>query len=568
MRQHYFSARYVFLRSWKEEGLYRKFYTFAEWRLFCCKPNYYPKLPFKMRKFLFPPLLLMLICCSALNATAETIKMDLRTRDIVTDEIFIKQVDIDPATTAIIIIDPWNSHWCMTASERVNSLVPRMNLVLDIARQTGMQIVWNPTDVVTMYAGWPQYEKSVAVKVQKAPHTRDIPSVKFTAPGGGCICGPGIQCRGNYGWDNINPDLVIGDQDLISASTDEIYSLLKERGIERIIYMGVHTNMCVFGKPGALGPMWAAGFDCMLARDINDALTSYFPDKGYTPDMGTIEIDNNLEQGGVPTVNMVEEFTRAGLLKTSEPYDMVRIAPWGKPERPYIMDQPIIVTLAQPMLPDAEIRYTTDGSEPTSKSTLYTAPFEVDESLTLRAAAFRKGKQVSVPSSAYYVKMQSELPAKPNVYLEELEYISNQYVNSGYEHCAWFPVAGKSFEGKKLRVRGEYYDHGMGFRAPASIQYQLKPEYKRFVARAGIDENMLDEDLGRFKAIHSSVIFRLLVDGELVAESPVMRITQEPWRFDVPIPAGSRLISLVCMDAGSRNILDYGNWLDAGFITE
>ncbi|KAA6323207.1 hypothetical protein EZS27_027335, partial [termite gut metagenome] len=39
-----------------------------------------------------------------------------------------------------------------------------------------------------------------------------------------------------------------------------------------------------------------------------------------------------------------------------------------------------------------------------------------------------------------------------------------------------------------------------------------------------------------------------------------------PWRFDVEIPTGSRRINLVCMDAGSRNILDYGNWVDAGFI--
>jgi hypothetical protein len=63
------------------------------------------------------------------------------------------------------------------------------------------------------------------------------------------------------------------------------------------------------------------------------------------------------------------------------------------------------------------------------------------------------------------------------------------------------------------------------------------------------------------------VVFCLFIDGKPVAESPVMRISQEPWRFDVEIPAGSRLIDVVCMDAGSRNILDYGNWLDAGFIT-
>jgi hypothetical protein len=100
------------------------------------------------------------------------------------------------------------------------------------------------------------------------------------------------------------------------------------------------------------------------------------------------------------------------------------------------------------------------------------------------------------------------------------------------------------------------------------VQYEIKPEYKRFVALAGVDENMLEVEYGRFLAIHSSVVFRLFIDGRQAAESPVMRISQEPWRFDVEIPHGSRHISLVCMDAGSRSILDYGNWLDAGFLTK
>ncbi|MDR2683158.1 MAG: hypothetical protein LBB64_04720 [Dysgonamonadaceae bacterium] len=71
---------------------------------------------------------------------------------------------------------------------------------------------------------------------------------------------------------------------LFSSSTDEIYSLLAERGIVDIIYIGVHTNMCVFGKPGAMSSMWKSGFRCFLARDLNDAFTHYDPTTGYTPD--------------------------------------------------------------------------------------------------------------------------------------------------------------------------------------------------------------------------------------------------------------------------------------------
>ena len=44
--------------------------------------------------------------------------------------------------------------------------------------------------------------------------------------------------------------------------------------------------------------------------------------------------------------------------------------------------------------PDAEIRYTTDGSAPTAKSELYTQPFTWKGYIDLQAAAFKKGKML------------------------------------------------------------------------------------------------------------------------------------------------------------------------------
>jgi hypothetical protein len=58
----------------------------------------------------------------------------------------------------------------------------------------------------------------------------------------------------------------------------------------------------------------------------------------------------------------------------------------------------------------------------------------------------------------------------------------------------------------------------------------------------------------------------VFIDGKLTAESPVMRLSQEPWRFDVVIPEGSRRISLAVTDAGSRSPFDLGDWLQAGFV--
>lgn len=44
-------------------------------------------------------------------------------------------------------------------------------------------------------------------------------------------------------------------------------------------------------------------------------------------------------------------------------------------------------------LKNSEIRYTTDGSEPTEKSTLYKAPFTIDDSMIIKAVAFNNGNK-------------------------------------------------------------------------------------------------------------------------------------------------------------------------------
>ena len=44
--------------------------------------------------------------------------------------------------------------------------------------------------------------------------------------------------------------------------------------------------------------------------------------------------------------------------------------------------------------PDAEIRYTLDGSDPTAESALYTIPFAINRQQTVKAAAFRDGKRI------------------------------------------------------------------------------------------------------------------------------------------------------------------------------
>ncbi len=504
-----------------------------------------------------------------LLAEGKILHISLQTRDAKTNQVISRTEDVNASEVGVVIVDPWNYHWCMTACERVSAMVPRWNKAVEIARKMGMPVIWCPSDVIGSYSGYPQREAALGLKLLPVPNEREMPDAKFEPLGAGCMCGPGISCLGNYGHDGMNPDLFISDNDFIASSTEEVYTLLKTHAITHVIYMGLHTNICLYGKPGALKFMWQAGLKCMLARDINDAFTHYDPVTGFTPDNGTQQTDEVIERAGIPTINVVDEWRKAGLWNDNWIVETVRITPWGKPGRPYFFNGSVDVTLTTPWLKDVEIHYTLDGSKPQISSPLYKGALKITTTASLQTAAFRAGKLISIPTSAYFALLPAE-PLKPDIYLDDLEYVMDPYGNVGptYAACLWLPKKGLSYDNQKLKIRKKIYEKGLGFLAPSAVRYELKPEYARFVAKAGIDDNRIDHDLGRNLVMHCSVVFRVFIDGRLMAESPVMRISQEPWRFDVKIPKDSRFINLVCMDAGNHNLLNLGNWVDAGFCSK
>ena len=524
-------------------------------------------------------LIVVLAMASSVVAGEPIMQLELQTRNPQTSEVIVKTEKVDPAKVAVVIVDPWNYHWCMTWTQQAGGMTERRNRALEGARKLGMTVFWGPTDVASQYVGTPQRERALAVPYIEVPHVRDI-TCKFTVPYGPCLCGPGISCAVNYGEELMDPRLVIAEDDLIVCGTQELYSLCKQKGITHLIYMGGATNICLSGKPVGLGPMYRAGLDCVFARDLAFAWTTYDPARGYTPTMGNRQAADDLERGRIATINMGAELKKLGLWDDTWVTEPIRITPAGQVHRPYFFEKSVTVTLEapyleNPYLKNATIHYTLDGSQPTAGSPRYEKPLVLTQTSELNTVAFRDGRKVSLPGSesgspsldGRFVRLGPR-PPKPDVYLDEIEPIQELYarLSAAVAACFWRPAENLSYEGKPLRIRGQKYEKGVGMRAPANIRYELKGEYDRFVALAGVDDNMLDVHLGRFVAGHPSVVLKVFIDGELAAESPVMRISQEPWRFDVKIPEGARQINLVATDADSRSPCDLANWAEAGFV--
>jgi len=516
-------------------------------------------------------LFLLIPIITARAAQAAEMELTLRTRDPATGKIVLATEKVDPKHVGVIAVDVWNFHWCKTATMRVDAIVPRMNKALDAARALGMTVMLCPSDVVDNYVGYPQREAIFALPKVAVPTVENV-TCPPVPDAGGCACGR-ERCAVNYGWDGMHPALRIAEADLMPDTQAEVYAICQQRGITHLIYVGFHTQVCLLGKPMGLKAMKSAGLRCVLARDMTDAHPGYDPSRNFTPDLNTEQVVEHFEKYLAPTISFQDELTRMGKWDSSWVVDPVRISPWGTPMRPHLFEEPITVTLAAPLQPDAEIRYTLDGTKPTSGSALYTKPLVFSTSTALRVAAFRGGRAVCLESEGSFARM-GPVPSLPDVYIGDLKPVRNVGFGHTYGSAVRYsgntqpPQKDKSNLGRDLKINRQVYQHGIGVHAPCELIYEVKPDYKRFVALAGADENLVSISNGSNLAKYPSVVFKVFVDGREAAASPVMRILSQAWRFDVEIPDGAKMLGLVVMDAGDGSREDFADWANAGFIVK
>ncbi len=220
-----------------------------------------------------------------------------------------KPVAWKAAETAIVICDMWDKHWCPQATERVGEMASRMNEVVKAARDRGVLVIHCPSDTLDFYKDTPQRKLAQsAPKVEtKIPLQRwchlDTSVEGMALPiddsDGGCDCETPVK---NYrAWSRQHPAIEIAEGDAITDSAEAFY-LMKQRGISNVVVMGVHTNMCVLGRPFSIRQMVQQGQNVMLMRDMTDTM--------YNPKMapfvshftGTDLVVGHIEKYWCPTI--------------------------------------------------------------------------------------------------------------------------------------------------------------------------------------------------------------------------------------------------------------------------
>jgi nicotinamidase-related amidase len=240
--------------------------------------------------------------------------LDLRVRAAVGDRseepATERRLDWDPARAAVVICDMWDAHHCVSAADRVAEMAPRMNEVVAGLRAQGALIIHAPGGCADFYRATPARLRAIRAPRAKLPGPVDwngwdpareseLP-LALTDPGR-CSCDSADPCARAgppYPWTRQISTIDIAPEDAITDDGAEVFNLLEERDIADVVVMGVHTNICVLGRPYGIRQLVYWAKKPVLCRDLTDSF--HRDPRGHS--WGTQEIVAHIERHWCPTV--------------------------------------------------------------------------------------------------------------------------------------------------------------------------------------------------------------------------------------------------------------------------
>jgi hypothetical protein len=204
--------------------------------------------------------------------------------------------------TALVICDMWDKHWCQCATKRCDVLAKKAAPVVNTLRLEGVTIIHAPSDCMAYYKDTPQRKRMLALKKVMPPKNRTIVDAPLPIDDSDGGCDDETPAKQHRAWTCQHPAIGIALADFISDNGQEVYSLLKQRGIKNLLVMGVHTNMCVLNRSFAIKQMTRWGVRCALVRDLTD--TMYNPKKRpfVSHEKGTELVVEHIEKYWCPSV--------------------------------------------------------------------------------------------------------------------------------------------------------------------------------------------------------------------------------------------------------------------------
>lgn len=232
----------------------------------------------------------------------------------------------DAKKTALVICDVWDSHHCLNAVRRVGQVAPRIDQLARKLRNQGATVIHAPSDCMDFYKDSPARKRAMAIPI-RSDTPEEIAKWCDQIEGESSDAYPVDQSDGgedddpaehaqwasrlsSLGRDPKRPWIrqteaieIDSSLDFVSDSGKEIWNILKSRGIERVFVCGVHTNMCVLGRPFGLRQLKQHGFDPVLVRDLTDTMYNPLRWPYINHFSGTDRVIDHIERVVCPTVS-------------------------------------------------------------------------------------------------------------------------------------------------------------------------------------------------------------------------------------------------------------------------
>jgi nicotinamidase-related amidase len=240
---------------------------------------------------------------------AGTLSCTLRRQHLITSpggftlwEITETPTQLQGNQTALLLCDVWDHHWCRGAERRLEPMLPRMNAVVKACRDKGVLIVHAPSNTMSFYEDHParlRVKEAPTIDPPPALEHEDPPSPIDASDGGGDT--PGDEAKPM--WTSQHPAIHIDpERDVISDSGTELYSVYRQRRIEQVLIMGVHTNMCVLHRSFAIKQLVKWGMKVALIRDLTDTMYNPARPPYVSHEEGTRLVVEFIEKFWCPTL--------------------------------------------------------------------------------------------------------------------------------------------------------------------------------------------------------------------------------------------------------------------------
>jgi nicotinamidase-related amidase len=244
------------------------------------------------------------------------LKLNLRKQELLLDENGYRQWQVVEAPlfipserVTLVLCDVWDHHWCRGAEERLEKMLPRMNSIVKAARQVGTLIVHAPSETMDFYKDTPARLRVLAITPVAPPKDREMvePALPVDAADGGCDTVDNYAGVDKQVWTRQHPAIEINQElDAITDNGRELYSLIQQKGIQQLILLGVHTNMCILNRSFAIKQMVRWRQNIALMRDLTDAMYNPASAPYVSHVQGTQLVIDFIEKHWCPTLSSTD----------------------------------------------------------------------------------------------------------------------------------------------------------------------------------------------------------------------------------------------------------------------